>query len=429
MELQNWKQLMSLQKLQIYNDQYMSVLDINKIRQDFPILDEKVNGRDLVYFDNAATTQKPFVVLEALANYYGHYNANIHRGIHFLAEKATSAFEDSRTTIQKFLNAAHKEEIIFTYGTTDGINLVAQTYGRKFLKEGDEIIISTLEHHSNIVPWQMLCEENGCVLRVIPIDDNGDLILEEYEKMLSEKTKFVSVIHVSNSLGTINDVKFIAKKAHAVGAKVLVDGAQASSHFTIDVQDLDADFYVFSAHKIFGPTGMGVLYGKSDILNAMPPYRGGGEMIKEVTFEKTTYNELPYKFEAGTPNIADVVAVKFAIDYINDLGKENIAAYEDELLKYATEKLSEIGGLRIVGQAKEKVSVVSFVLDGIHPQDVGVILDQQGIAIRTGHHCTQPLMNRLGLPGTSRASFAVYNTKPEIDKLVAGIHKVKKMVL
>jgi cysteine desulfurase/selenocysteine lyase len=407
----------------------MSVLDINKIRQDFPILDEKVNGRDLVYFDNAATTQKPFVVLEALANYYGHYNANIHRGIHFLAEKATSAFEDSRTTIQKFLNAAHKEEIIFTYGTTDGINLVAQTYGRKFLKEGDEIIISTLEHHSNIVPWQMLCEENGCVLRVIPIDDNGDLILEEYEKMLSEKTKFVSVIHVSNSLGTINDVKFIAEKAHAVGAKVLVDGAQASSHFTIDVQDLDADFYVFSAHKIFGPTGMGVLYGKSDILNAMPPYRGGGEMIKEVTFEKTTYNELPYKFEAGTPNIADVVAVKFAIDYINDLGKENIAAYEDELLKYATEKLSEIGGLRIVGQAKEKVSVVSFVLDGIHPQDVGVILDQQGIAIRTGHHCTQPLMNRLGLPGTSRASFAVYNTKPEIDKLVAGIHKVKKMVL
>jgi cysteine desulfurase/selenocysteine lyase len=407
----------------------MSVLDINKIRQDFPILDEKVNGRDLVYFDNAATTQKPFVVLEALANYYGHYNANIHRGIHFLAEKATSAFEDSRTTIQKFLNAAHKEEIIFTYGTTDGINLVAQTYGRKFLKEGDEIIISTLEHHSNIVPWQMLCEENGCVLRVIPIDDNGDLILEEYEKLLSEKTKFVSVIHVSNSLGTINDVKFIAEKAHAVGAKVLVDGAQASSHFTIDVQDLDADFYVFSAHKIFGPTGMGVLYGKSDILNAMPPYRGGGEMIKEVTFEKTTYNELPYKFEAGTPNIADVVAVKFAIDYINDLGKENIAAYEDELLKYATEKLSEIGGLRIVGQAKEKVSVVSFVLDGIHPQDVGVILDQQGIAIRTGHHCTQPLMNRLGLPGTSRASFAVYNTKPEIDKLVAGIHKVKKMVL
>ncbi len=373
--------------------------------------------------------QKPFVVLEALANYYGHYNANIHRGIHFLAEKATSAFEDSRTTIQNFLNAAYKEEIIFTYGTTDGINLVAQTYGRKFLKEGDEIIISTLEHHSNIVPWQMLCEERGCVLRVIPIDDKGDLILEEYEKMLSEKTKFVSVVHVSNALGTINDVKFIIDKAHEVGAKVLIDGAQASSHITIDVQTLDADFYAFSAHKLFGPTGMGVLYGKLDILNAMPPYRGGGEMIKEVTFEKTTYNELPYKFEAGTPNIADVVAVKFAIDYINELGKENIAAYEDELLKYATDQLSEISGLRIVGQAKEKVSVVSFVLEGIHPQDVGVILDQQGIAIRTGHHCTQPLMNRLGLPGTSRASFAVYNTKSEIDKLVAGIHKVKKMVL
>ncbi len=407
----------------------MSILDINKIRQDFPILDEKINGKDLVYFDNAATTQKPLVVLDALANYYGHYNANIHRGIHFLAEKATAAFEASRKTIQTFLNAEHTEEIIFTYGTTDGINLVSQTYGRKFLKKGDEIIISTLEHHSNIVPWQMLCEEKGCVLRVIPIDDNGDLILEEYEKMLSEKTKFVSVVHVSNALGTINDVKFIIEKAHAVGAKVLIDGAQASSHIDIDVQDLDVDFYVFSAHKIYGPTGMGVLYGKKDILNAMPPYRGGGEMIKEVTFEKTTYADLPYKFEAGTPNIADVVAVKFAIDYINDLGKKNIANYENELLIYATEQLSEIEGLRIIGQAKKKVSVVSFVLDGIHPQDVGVILDQQGIAIRTGHHCTQPLMNRFKIPGTSRASFAVYNTTDEIDKLVKGIHKVKKMVL
>ena len=407
----------------------MSVLDIVKIRKDFPILDEKINGKDLVYFDNAATTQKPSVVLEALANYYGHYNANIHRGIHFLAEKATAAFEDSRTSIQYFLNAEHREEIILTYGTTDGINLVAQTFGRKFLKEGDEIIISTLEHHSNIVPWQMLCEEKGCILKVIPIDNNGDLILEEYEKMLSEKTKFVSVIHVSNALGTINDIKFIIEKAHEVGAKVLIDGAQAVSHLTIDVQALDTDFYVFSAHKIFGPTGMGVLYGKKDLLNSMPPYRGGGEMIKEVTFEKTTYNELPYKFEAGTPNIADVVAVKFAIDYINVLGKENIAAYEEKLLKYATEQFSEIGGLRIVGQAKEKVSVVSFVLDGIHPQDIGVILDQQGIAIRTGHHCTQPLMNRFKIPGTSRASFAVYNTTEEIDKLVKGIHKVKKMVL
>ncbi len=407
----------------------MPILDINKIRQDFPILDEKINGKELVYFDNAATTQKPLQVLDALANYYGHYNANIHRGIHFLAEKATSAFEESRKMIQTFLNATHKEEIIFTYGTTDGINLIAQTYGRKFLKAGDEIIISTLEHHSNIVPWQMLCEEKGCILRIIPIDDSGDLILEEYEKMLSEKTKFVSVVHVSNALGTINDVKFIIEKAHEVGAKVLIDGAQASSHIDIDVQDLDVDFYVFSAHKIYGPTGMGVLYGKKDILNAMPPYRGGGEMIKEVTFEKTTYADLPYKFEAGTPNIADVVAVKFAIDYINNLGKKNIANYENELLIYATQQLSEITGLRIIGQAKKKVSVVSFVLEGIHSQDVGVILDQQGIAVRTGHHCTQPLMQRFKIPGTSRASFAVYNTTEEIDKLVKGIHKVKKMVL
>ncbi|WP_337041178.1 cysteine desulfurase [Emticicia sp. 17c] len=405
------------------------MLDIQKIRADFPILDEKINGKELVYFDNAATTQKPLPVLNALANYYGHYNANIHRGIHYLAEKATSAFESSRKAIQQFLNARHTEEIIFTYGTTDGINLVAQTYGRKFLKEGDEIIISTMEHHSNIVPWQMLCEEKGCILKVIPINDKGELILEEYEKLLSEKTKFVSVVHVSNALGTINPVKFIIKKAHEVGAKVLIDGAQATSHLTIDVQDLDTDFYVFSAHKLYGPTGMGALYGKKEILEAMPPYRGGGEMIKEVTFEKTTYNELPYKFEAGTPNIADVIAVKNAIDYLNDLGKENVANYENELLAYATEQLSAIEGLKIIGQAENKVSVVSFVLDGIHPQDVGVILDQQGIAVRTGHHCTQPLMKRFGIPGTSRASFAVYNTKEEIDKLVKGIEKVKKMVL
>lgn len=405
------------------------MLDIQKIRADFPILDQKINGKDLVYFDNAATTQKPLQVLDALANYYGKYNANIHRGIHHLAEKATAAFEESRKAIQKFLNAKYTEEIIFTYGTTDGINLVAQTYGRAFLKEGDEIIISTMEHHSNIVPWQMLCEQNGCILKVIPINDNGELILEEYEKMLSEKTKFVSVVHVSNALGTINPVKHIIKKAHEVGAKVLVDGAQAASHLTIDVQDLDVDFYVFSAHKIYGPTGMGALYGKKELLDAMPPYRGGGEMIKEVTFEKTTYNELPYKFEAGTPNIADVIAVKNAIDYINELGKENIAAYENELLTYATEELLKIEGLKIVGQAKDKVSVISFVIEGVHPQDIGVILDQQGIAVRTGHHCTQPLMKRFGIPGTSRASFSVYNTKEEVDKLVKGIEKVKKMVL
>ncbi len=405
------------------------MLDIQKIRADFPILDEKINGKDLVYFDNAATTQKPLPVLEALANYYGHYNANIHRGIHHLAEKATSAFEASRKTIQRFLNARYVEEIIFTYGTTDGINLVAQTYGRQFLKAGDEIIISTMEHHSNIVPWQMLCEQNGCVLKVIPINDNGELILDEYEKLLSEKTKFVSVVHVSNALGTINPVKFIIEKAHEVGAKVLIDGAQATSHLNIDVQDLDVDFYVFSAHKLYGPTGMGALYGKKELLEAMPPYRGGGEMIKEVTFEKTTYNELPYKFEAGTPNIADVIAVKTAIEYLEELGRENVAAYENELLAYATEQLSKIEGLKIIGQAKEKVSVISFIIEGIHPQDIGVILDQQGIAVRTGHHCTQPLMKRFGIPGTSRASFAVYNTKEEIDKLVKGIEKVKKMVL
>ena len=407
----------------------MTNLNIEAIRQDFPILHQTINGKELVYFDNAATTQKPKQVLDALAEYYGKYNANIHRGVHHLAEKATSAFEASRTAIQTFLNAQYLEEIIFTYGTTDGINLVAQTYGRKFLKEGDEIIISTMEHHSNIVPWQMLCEEKGCILRIIPMTDEGELILEEFEKMLSEKTKFVSVVHVSNALGTINPVAKIIEMARGVGAKVLIDGAQATSHINIDVQALDADFYTFSAHKIFGPTGMGVLYGKRDLLNAMPPYRGGGEMIKLVTFEKTSYNELPYKFEAGTPNIADVVAVKTAIDYINDLGKENIAKHEDDLLQYATAALSEIDGLKIIGKAKEKVSVVSFVFDDIHPQDMGVILDQQGIAIRTGHHCTQPMMQRLGLPGgTARASFAVYNTTAEIDKLVTGVRKVKKML-
>ncbi|MFD1144213.1 SufS family cysteine desulfurase [Larkinella insperata] len=405
------------------------ILDIEAIRRDFPILDQLVNGRQLVYFDNAATTQKPLPVLNALTRYYEGYNANIHRGIHALAEKATSAFESSRRAIQQFLNAAHVEEIIFTYGTTDGINLVAQTYGRRFLKEGDEIIITTMEHHSNIVPWQMLCEEKGCVLKVIPIDDNGDLILEEYEKLLSERTKFVSVVHVSNAMGIINPVKTIIEKAHAVGAKVLIDGAQASSHLDIDVQDLDADFYVFSAHKLYGPTGMGVLYGKRDVLDAMPPWRGGGEMIKEVTFEKTTYNDLPYKFEAGTPNIADVIAVYAALEYLETLGKKNVAAYEHSLLEYATEALQSIEGLRIIGQGAEKISVVSFVLDGIHHQDTGVILDQQGIAVRTGHHCTQPLMRRFNITGTTRASFAVYNTKEEIDRLVQGLHRVQKMML
>ncbi len=404
------------------------MLDIEQIRSQFPILHQNINGKPLVYFDNAATTQKPLVVLDAITRYYEHNNANIHRGIHQLAEKATADFEASRRKIQTFLNAEFNEEIIFTYGTTDAINLVAQTYGRKFLGVGDEILISTMEHHSNIVPWQMLCEEKGCTLRIIPINDEGELLMDEYEKMLSEKTKFVSVVHVSNSLGTINPIQEIIDKAHSVGAKVLIDGAQATSHIDIDVQALNVDFYVFSLHKLFGPTGMGILYGKKDILNAMPPYRGGGEMIKDVTFEKTTYNELPYKFEAGTPNIADVVAAKSAVEYVETLGKNNIAAHENQLLNYATDAMQNIDGLRIVGKAKEKISVVSFVMDGIHHQDIGVILDQQGIAVRTGHHCTQPLMQRLNLQGTSRASFAVYNTTEEIDKLVAGLYKVKKMM-
>ena len=402
--------------------------DIASIRKDFPILNEVINGKQLVYFDNAATTQKPSVVLDALSGYYEHYNANIHRGIHHLAEKATAAFEDSRKRLQAFVNAPSAEQVIFTYGTTDSINLVAQTYGRKFLKEGDEIIISTMEHHSNIVPWQMLCEENGCILRVIPINEEGELLMDEYEKMLSEKTKFVSIVHVSNSLGTINPVAEIIEKAHRVGAKVLLDGAQASSHLTVDVQALDVDFYAFSLHKIYGPTGMGILYGKKELLEAMPPYRGGGEMIKEVTFEKTTYNELPYKFEAGTPNIADVIAAKYAIDYVDMLGKPNIAKHENDLLLYATDAVRDIPGLRIIGQAKEKVSVLSFVIDGMHHQDIAVILDNQGIAVRTGHHCTQPLMNRLGILGTTRASFAVYNTIEEIDGLIKGLHKAKKML-
>ncbi|GAB3028074.1 SufS family cysteine desulfurase [Spirosoma pulveris] len=406
-----------------------TTLDIQQIRRDFPILDQQVNGRPLVYLDNAATNQKPTAVINALTDYYEGYNANIHRGIHHLAEKATAAFEASRRAFQEFLNAKHWQEIIFTYGTTDGINLVAQSYGRRFLNEGDEIIISTMEHHSNIVPWQMLCEEKGCILKVIPVNDEGELLIDEYEKLLTERTKFVSCVHVSNSLGTINPVKTIIDKAHAVGAVVLIDGAQASSHLELDVQALDADFYVLSAHKLYGPTGMGVLYGKKELLDSMPPYRGGGEMIKEVTFAKTTYNEIPYKFEAGTPNIADVVAVKTALDYMAGLGKENIAAHENDLLQYATEQLSELDGLRIIGRAKHKIGVVSFVLDGIHHQDTGVILDQQGIAVRTGHHCTQPLMQRFGIAGTTRASFAVYNTRDEIDRLVQGLRRVQKMML
>ncbi|SDL50162.1 cysteine desulfurase [Siphonobacter aquaeclarae] len=402
--------------------------DIERVRADFPILDQEVNGRKLVYFDNAATTQKPVSVIEAILSYYRGYNANIHRGIHTLAEKATADFEASRKAVKEFLNASSTEEIIFTSGTTMGINLVAQTYGRAFLEAGDEIIISGLEHHSNIVPWQMIAGEKGLVIKVIPVLENGELDLETYESLLSERTKLVAFNHASNSLGTVNPVKYMIDKAHEVGAVVLVDGAQASSHIDIDVQALDVDFYAFSAHKLYGPTGIGALYGKKALLEAMPPYMGGGEMIREVTFEKTTYNDLPYKFEAGTPNIADVVALKAALDYIAKWGKNNIAAYENHLLQYATDQLTQIDGLRVIGQAKEKISVLSFVLDGIHHQDIGIILDQQGIAVRTGHHCTQPVMDRFGILGTSRASFALYNTTEEIDKLVAGLHRVKKLM-
>ena len=403
-------------------------MNIDKIRADFPILNQEINGKKLVYFDNAATTQKPQVVIDAISNYYSGYNANIHRGIHHLAEKATTAFELSRTSIKEFLNAESTEEIIFTYGTTDGINLISQTYGRHFLKEGDEIIISTMEHHSNIVPWQMLCEEKGCVLKVIPIDDNGEIIYEAFKKLLNQRTKIVSIVYASNALGTINPVEEIIKDAHKFGAVVIVDAAQAVSHIDIDVQAMDIDFLCFSAHKLYGPTGMGALYGKKTLLNSMPPWRGGGEMIKEVTFEKTMYNELPYKFEAGTPNIADVIGIKAAIDYVNSLGKANIAKHENDLLIYATERMEAIPGLKVIGKAKNKVSVLSFIIEGIHPQDIGVLLDQQGIAIRTGHHCTQPLMQRFGIDGTSRASFAVYNTKEEIDRLVEGVKKVKRLL-
>lgn len=404
------------------------VLDISKIREQFPVLQQEVNGHPLVYFDNAATTQKPKVVLDALNDYYSTMNANIHRGVHTLADRATAAFEETRTSVQAFLNAREREEIIFTKGTTDGINLVAASWGRANVQAGDEIIISALEHHSNIVPWQMLCEEKGAILRVIPVDDKGDILLDEFEKLLSDRTKLVSLVHVSNALGTINPVEQVIPKAHAKGAVVLIDGAQASSHLEVDVQALDCDFYVFSGHKLYGPTGSGILYGKRSLLEAMPPYQGGGEMIKEVTFEKTTYNDIPYKFEAGTPNIADMVALRYALDFVTTLGKKNIADYEDELLAYATEKLSKIEGLRLVGTAKKKVSVVSFVVEGVHHFDIGMMLDAKGIAVRTGHHCTQPLMKRFGLDGTVRASFSVYNTKEEIDRLADGLKAVIKMM-
>jgi cysteine desulfurase/selenocysteine lyase len=402
--------------------------DVQEIRNQFPILSRELKGKPLVYFDNAATSQKPQVVIDALVHYYSYYNANIHRGIHTLAEEATAAYEATRITVQQFINAASHQEIIFTRGTTESINLVAYAWGRANINTGDEIIISTLEHHSNIVPWQMLAKEKGAILKVVPINENGEFLFEAFEQMLSERTKLVSIVHASNALGVINPVEEIIKAAHKVGALVLVDGAQSSVHLDIDVQTLDCDFYAFSAHKLYGPTGVGILYGKKQILEDMPPFMGGGEMIKEVSFEHTSYNELPYKFEAGTPNIADTVAFKTALDFITNIGKSTIRAHEDELLRYATSQLSQIPGLRIMGDVQNKVSVVSFVIDNIHPQDIGILLDNQGIAVRTGSHCTMPLMQCLNVVGTTRASFAAYNTKAEIDLLVIGLHKVIKLL-
>jgi cysteine desulfurase / selenocysteine lyase len=412
----------------------IETIDINKaydvvaVRKHFPALNREVKGKPLVYFDNAATTQKPQAVIDALVDYYSNYNANIHRGIHTLAEEATAAFEATRDTAQKFINAETREQIIFTGGTTEGVNLVAQTWGRQNIKAGDEIIISNMEHHSNIVPWYILAQEKGAVLKIIPINENGELVMDEFEKLLSGKTRLVSIVHVSNALGTINPVKTIIEKAHAVGAVVLVDGAQSTVHLDIDVQDLDTDFFVLSSHKIYGPTGVGVLYGKKHLLESMPPYQGGGEMIKEVYFDNITYADLPYKFEAGTPNIADTVAFKAALDFTKGIGKENIRQYENELLHYATGQLEQIEGLRIIGKAKNKISVISFVIDKVHPQDLGILLDNRGIAVRTGHHCAQPLMDCYRIPGTTRASFAMYNTKEEIDALIAGLHKAIKML-
>jgi len=413
----------------------IETIDINKtydvvaIRKYFPALNREVKGKPLVYFDNAATTQKPQTVIDALVNYYSNYNANIHRGIHTLAEEATAAFEATRDAAQKFINAEGREQIIFTGGTTEGINLVAQTWGRQNIKAGDEIIVSNMEHHSNIVPWYMIAQEKGAILKVIPIDENGELIIEEFDKLLSERTKFVSVVHVSNALGTINPVKTIIQKSHAAGAIVLIDGAQSTVHMDIDVQDLDADYFVFSSHKIYGPTGVGVLYGKKHLLESMPPYQGGGEMIKEVYFDNVIYNDLPYKYEAGTPNIADTVAFKAALDFTKQIGKEKIRRHENELLHYATEQLEQIEGLKIIGKAKNKISVISFVIDKVHPQDLGILLDNRGIAVRTGHHCAQPLMDCYRIPGTTRASFAMYNTKEEIDSLITGLHRAVKMLV
>ncbi len=398
--------------------------EVARVREDFPILKQQVHGKPLVYLDNAATSQKPQVVLDTLEHYYSTENANVHRGVHSLSQQATQDYEAARGKIRQLLNASDDREIIFVRGATEGINLVAQSYGRQNVGEGDEIIISAMEHHSNIVPWQILCQERGAHLRVIPMNDDGELLMDEYEKLLGPRTKLVSVVHLSNSLGTINPIDQIIEMAHSRGVPVLVDGAQSTPHMMIDVRKMDCDFFVFSGHKLYGPTGIGALYGKAGLLEAMPPYQSGGDMIKSVTFEKTTYNSLPYKFEAGTPNIGGAIGLGAAIDYITDIGMDRMSAYEHDLLKYGTERLSTISGLQLIGTAREKADILSFVLRDIHPHDIGTILDNEGIAIRTGHHCTQPVMDHFGIPATARASLAFYNTREDIDALVKGIDKV-----
>jgi len=404
-----------------------SGFDVEKVRRDFPILREKARGHDLVYLDNAATSQKPQAVIDATVRYYTSENANIHRGVHYLSELATEEYEKARKAVQSFINASRASEIIFVRSATEAINLVAQTYGRVHVGAGDEVLITAMEHHSNIVPWQLLCEEKQGKLQVAPINDQGDLILEEFERLLGPRTRIVALGHVSNALGTVNPLKKIIAMAHARNIPVLVDGAQAAPHVAINVQDLDCDFYALSGHKMYGPTGIGVLYGKTELLEAMPPYQGGGDMISSVTFKKTVYNRVPFKFEAGTPNMAGAVGLNAAINYLNSLGMDNIAEYEHELLAYATEAVSRIPGVRLIGTAKEKAGVLSFIIEGVHPHDIGTILDQEGIAIRAGHHCAQPVMERFGIDATARASFALYNTTAEVDALVRGIKKVQEV--
>lgn len=405
------------------------VLDIEQIRKDFPLLQTPVYGKPLVYLDNAATTQKPKVVLESLYNYYTRYNSNVHRGVHFLSQQATEAYEQARKKVAGFINARHEHEIIFTKGTTNSINLVASSFGKKFLQPGDEVLISAMEHHSNIVPWQMICEERGATLKVIPINEQGELRMEAFDELLTGKVKIVAVTYISNSLGTVNPIAEIINKAHAAGIPVLIDGAQAIQHVPIDVRELDADFFAFSGHKIYGPTGVGILYGKEEWLNEMPPYEGGGDMIKNVTFAKTTYNELPFKFEAGTPDIAGGIVLGTALDYVQQIGITAIRQAEEELIQYAYNRLSAISSLRFIGDAGHRSGAISFLVGDIHPFDMGEILDKQSIAVRTGHHCTQPVMDFFNIPGTVRASFAFYNTRSEVDLLVEGIEKAKRMLM